>query len=115
MQLAVALASGVLLVGIALLRWGEGCHNEEVPGGAMIKHVYHDRVVLDRSGSLENLIFEETRSIGIESQALRQEPQPTPTPSYNTNNSMQNFNQQQTQQIKDRLSRLRNRLQNDRP
>ena len=90
--------------------------DEEVPGGATIKHVYHDRVVLNRSGRLENLIFEETRSIGIESQARYTPPEPKalarPVPSYSTN-SIENFNQQQTQQIKDRLSRLRSRLQKD--
>lgn len=91
--------------------------NEDVPGGATLKHVYHDRVVLERSGRLENLIFEETRSIGIQSHTFRQEPEPvtSPSPNYNTNNNIQKFNQQQTQQIKDRLSRLRSRLQNNRP
>ena len=31
--------------------------DEEVPGGAILKQVYPDRVVLERSGNLENLIF----------------------------------------------------------
>tara|TARA_R110002072_G_scaffold97528_3_gene214468 strand:- start:1625 stop:2281 length:657 start_codon:yes stop_codon:yes gene_type:complete len=90
--------------------------DEEVPGGATLKRVYHDRVVLERSGRLENLIFEETRPIGIETQARNTPPEPIarPAPGYSTNN-MQNFNQQQTQQIKDRLSRLRSRLQNNGP
>lgn len=91
--------------------------DEDVPGGATIKHVYYDRVVLERAGRLENLIFEETRPIGIVTQAAIQEPEPiaAPTPNFNPNSNIQNFNQQQTQQIKDRLSRLRTRLQNNAP
>ncbi len=88
--------------------------DEEVPGGATLKQVYPDRVVLDRSGRLENLIFEEKRSIGIEmNQAEREQPEvyaPVNVPQYGTPD-LDSFNQQQTQQVKDRLSRLRNRLQ----
>ncbi|MFV1872166.1 MAG: type II secretion system protein N [Oleiphilus sp.] len=96
--------------------------DEAVPGGAILKQVYPDRVVLERSGRLENLIFEEKRPLGIESQARRPDPEPdndaehlNQRPSISSSQNIQQFNQQQTQQIKDRLSRLRNRLQNSGP
>jgi general secretion pathway protein C len=91
--------------------------DEEVPGGAILKQVYPDRVVLERTGRLENLIFEDTRPIGIETQTQTQE-EPivyTPQPSHTVQSNIQDFNQQQTQQIKDRLSKLRSRLQNNGP
>jgi len=88
--------------------------DEEVPGGAILREVYADRVVLERDGRFENLIFEDTRPIGIQQQAQTQ----TDTPIYAPVNitrqpapDLDSFNQQQTEQIKDRLSRLRNRLQ----
>ena len=89
--------------------------DEEVPGGAILKQVYPDRVVLERSGRLENLIFEETRPIGIETQAQAEENQMTfsPQPSHSAQPNIENFNRQQTQQIKDRLSKLRSRLQSN--
>lgn len=96
--------------------------DEEVPGGAILKQVYADRVVLERSGRLENLIFEEKRPLGIEFQTPKEEAKPVYTqPSYgglenySAKPDIQSFNNQQTQQIKDRLSRLRNRLQNSEP
>lgn len=90
---------------------------DEVPGGAILKEVHPDRVVLQRAGRLENLIFEETRPIGIEQQYKPEPvadrpvflPENLPTGAVDRGN----FTQQQTQQIKDRLSRLRNRLQNN--
>jgi len=88
--------------------------SEEVPGGAILREVYADRVVLERSGRLENLIFEETRSIGILQQAAVAPETPVYAPMNLHQQSapdLDSFNQQQTQQIKDRLSRLRNRLQ----
>ncbi len=89
--------------------------DEEVPGGATLKQVFPDRVVLERSGRLENLVFEETRSIGIETQTSVEEETVsyTPQPSHSAQANLENFNKQQTQQIKDRLSKLRNRLQNN--
>lgn len=91
--------------------------DEEVPGGATLKQVYSDRVVLERAGRLENLIFEETRPIGIQSQETDVEAPVvyTPVASHSAQDNLQNFNKQQTQQIKDRLSRLRSRLQSDGP
>jgi general secretion pathway protein C len=91
--------------------------DEEVPGGAILKQVYPDRVVLERSGRLENLVFEETRPIGIQTQSVAREAPPTfiPEPSHSAQSNLRDFNQQQTQQIKDRLSRLRSRLQSNGP
>ncbi len=90
--------------------------DEEVPGGAILKSVYPDRVVLERAGRLENLIFEEKRSIGIETQKQVEEETIAymPSPNHSSSN-LDSFNQQQTQQIKDRLSKLRSRLQNNGP
>lgn len=88
--------------------------DEEVPGGAILREVHPDRVVLERSGRLENLIFEDTRPIGIQQQAQSQADIPTYAPVNIPRQpapDLDSFNQQQTEQIKDRLSRLRNRLQ----
>lgn len=88
--------------------------DEEVPGGAILREVHPDRVVLERSGRLENLIFEETRPIGIQQQAQSLEDVPVYAPVNIPRQpapDLDSFNQQQTEQIKDRLSRLRNRLQ----
>lgn len=88
--------------------------DEEVPGGAILREVHPDRVVLERSGRLENLIFEDTRPIGIQQQAQSQEDVPLYAPVNIPRQpapDLESFNQQQTEQIKDRLSRLRNRLQ----
>ncbi len=91
--------------------------DEEVPGGATLKQVYPDRVVLERSGRLENLIFVETRPIGIQTQIPNIEAPVvyTPEPSHSAQSNLQDFNRQQTQQIKDRLSRLRSRLHSEGP
>ncbi|MFT6029277.1 MAG: general secretion pathway protein C [Oleiphilaceae bacterium] len=89
--------------------------DEELPGGAILKQVYPDRVVLERTGRLENLIFDDTRPIGIESQTKKEPIAYTPQPSHSVQSNMQNFNKQQTQQIKDRLSKLRSRLQSNGP
>ena len=91
--------------------------DEQVPGGATLKQVYADRVVLERSGRLENLIFEETRPIGIQTQMANVDAPVafTPQPSHSASSNLQDFNQQQTQQIKDRLSRLRSRLRSEGP
>jgi len=40
--------------------------DDELPGGAILKEVFSDRVVLERAGRLENLVFVETKGIGIE-------------------------------------------------
>lgn len=91
--------------------------DEALPGGATLKQVFPDRVVLERSGQLENLIFEETRPIGIETQVQDTEESATYIPEsiHSGQPNLENFNKQQTQQIKDRLSRLRSRLQSNNP
>tara|TARA_R110001592_G_scaffold1001_3_gene5916 strand:+ start:195 stop:845 length:651 start_codon:yes stop_codon:yes gene_type:complete len=87
--------------------------DEEVPGGATLKQVYPDRVVLERSGRLENLIFEDTRPLGIVPEAQEETASYTAQPSHSAQPNIENFNRQQTQQIKDRLSKLRSRLQSN--
>tara|TARA_R110001592_G_scaffold198448_1_gene446662 strand:- start:19078 stop:19734 length:657 start_codon:yes stop_codon:yes gene_type:complete len=91
--------------------------DEEVPGGATLKQVYPDRVVLERAGRMENLIFEDTRPIGIETQTQAEEAPIAyiPQASHSVQPNIEDFNKQQTQQIKDRLSKLRSRLQSNGP
>ena len=86
---------------------------DEIPGGASLKHVYPDRVVLERSGRLENLVFVEQRSIGIETYEPPEEVEEeaeqvssTSLPAITSRSS----NPGRTQGIKDRLSKLRKRM-----
>jgi len=104
--------------------------NDELPGGATLKQVLNDRVVVDRSGRLENLLFVESRSIGISNIDLtRHESTMYNSPSLNIPNyqtggmtppgipSTNNIphNQSRTLGIKNRLSKLRKRLLKNRP
>ena len=100
--------------------------NDELPGGAILKDVFADRVVIDRSGRLENLVFIETRPIGIEtfkdhrteqseyneviSRAPGEIPTNRPPPSVN-----KSVNPARSQSIKERLSKLRSRMLKNRP
>jgi len=97
--------------------------NDELPGGATLKDVFSDRVVIERSGRLENLVFIETRPIGIET---HKDDIPE-TNQYNENTSSasgkvpsnrptgQPINPARTQSIKERLSKLRSRMLKNRP
>lgn len=86
--------------------------NDELPGGATLKQVYPDRVVLERSGRLENLVFVEQRPIGFESYEPVDDPEIEETE--NTENNpiitTRAANPGRTQGIKDRLSKLRKRM-----
>ena len=88
--------------------------DDELPGGAILKQVYNDRIVIERAGRLENLVFVEKRPIGIETYEPPEEDSEefentvssssTPPPTTRAGNPGR------TQGIKDRLSKLRKRM-----
>jgi len=95
---------------------------DELPGGAILKQVFKDRVVLERSGKLENLFFVETKGIGIESYThidddesqnnVIQKAKP-PFSQHEKRDSA--LSPQRTLGIKERLSKLRKRILKNRP
>jgi general secretion pathway protein C len=88
--------------------------NDELPGGATLKQVYPDRVVIERSGRLENLVFVESKSIGIQSYIPPEEddldPRDQVTPASLPAATSGKPTTARTQGIKDRLSKLRKRM-----
>jgi general secretion pathway protein C len=87
--------------------------NDALPGGAKLKQVHSDRVVIERSGRLENLVFVEQRSIGIESyihpdDQEKGEAEESNPPEIKPANETSNPGR--TKGIKDRLSKLRKRM-----
>ena len=89
--------------------------NDELPGGATLNQVFADRVIVNRSGRLENLYFLESTSLGIERHLPYEEPeaqqhatQTTQNPKPASNNS--NLTSARSQSIKNRLSKLKKRL-----
>ncbi len=94
--------------------------NDELPGGAILKQVHADRVVVERSGSLENLEFIESRPLGIEKfedyrdkeaeEAAKVVKTERPARSDKTRT-----NPARTQGIKERLSKLRQKMLKNRP
>lgn len=88
---------------------------EELPGNAILKHVYADRVIVERAGRLENLYFPEVISSGI-SAANDNLPDysttPPPVPIRAPQTSPDSTMDARKQSIKDRLSKLRKRIIN---
>ena len=90
--------------------------NDALPGGASLKQVFADRVVVNRSGRLENLYFVETKTSGIERLVTYEEPEETtqaptrPTPNITQNNGGNGLSQARSKSIKDRLRKLKTRL-----
>ncbi|MDX1453006.1 MAG: type II secretion system protein N [Oleiphilaceae bacterium] len=92
---------------------------DELPGNAKLHRVYPDRVVLERSGRLENLYFPESAA---PMQAVQEfdntpanpqmveRPAPTVAPERQPNV----LSEERRQSIKDRLSNLRQRIINSR-
>ncbi len=92
---------------------------DELPGNAKLHKVFADRVVVERSGRLENLFFPESAA---PMQAVQEfdnapantlqntAPPPTNTPVRDPNV----LSEQRRQSIKDRLSNLRQRIINNR-
>lgn len=92
---------------------------DSLPGNAELHKIYPDRVVVKRSGRLENLYFPESsapmqavqtfdNAPANPEQAARPAPRPTPTANPNT------LSEERRQSIKDRLSNLRQRIINNR-
>ena len=95
---------------------------DELPGGAILKQVLADRVILERSGKLENLFFVETKSIGIESYTHIDDDESqnnviqkvkSPFPQHEPRNAP--ISPQRTLGIKERLGKLRKRILKNRP
>ena len=96
--------------------------DDELPGGGILKQVFADRVVLERSGRLENLFFVETKGIGIESYThidddesqnnVIQKVKPS-FPQHEPRSAP--LSPQRTLGIKERLSKLRKRILKNRP
>ncbi|MFT5716102.1 MAG: general secretion pathway protein C [Oleiphilaceae bacterium] len=85
--------------------------NDELPGGATLKQVFSDRVILNRSGRLENLYFVEQKSLGIERFVPYEEPEvKQPRQSTTKINSNRGQNSARSQSIKNRLSKLKKRI-----
>jgi len=89
--------------------------NDKLPGGATLKQVFPDRVVVNRNGRLENLYFTEIASTGIERVSTYEEPEDTvkpvqPHPQATQNNRANGLSSARNQSIKDRLSKLKKRL-----
>jgi len=89
--------------------------NDELPGGATLKQVFPDRVIVNRSGRLENLYFAETKSLGIERFTPYEEPETQQQTTQTLQNPAQarnngNLSSSRSQNIKKRLSKLKKRL-----
>lgn len=88
---------------------------DELPGNATLRTVFANRVVIDRSGKLENLFFPESDdrsgvSLSSNSQPDPRVQQPTTSPAAADNSASQ---QQRREEIRQRLEQLRQRLQNN--
>ena len=92
--------------------------NDELPGGAILREVFADRVVLERSGRLENLLFVEVKGIGIERYHHADDDEDTAdiaaTPKKNgfPQRKPGTDTSQRTMSIKERMSKLRKRIVN---
>jgi general secretion pathway protein C len=85
--------------------------NDELPGGAKLRQVFSDRVILDRSGSLENLYFAEQKSVGIERFVPDEEPELEQARKSSANiSSNREQNSARSQSIRNRLSKLKKRI-----
>jgi len=85
--------------------------NDELPGGATLKQVFPDRVIVNRSGRLENLYFVDNKLLGIERFSPYEEPEAIPpqqsSAQARNDGSLSNA---RSQSIKNRLSKLKKRL-----
>lgn len=90
--------------------------NDELPGGATLKQVFADRVVVERSGQLENLFFVETRANNFQAfvpQELPEDDEYTGMNEPTANSQPVNVSSPGNiinQNVKNRLSKLKKRL-----
>ncbi|MBZ2168180.1 type II secretion system protein N [Marinobacter sp. F4216] len=95
---------------------------DELPGNASLRSVHPNRVIIERSGKLENLFFpEDDNRSGLSvasnnsappSRSSTQNSQPSPTQSTSQPSNNQN-DQQRREEIRRRLEQLRERLRNN--
>lgn len=91
---------------------------DELPGNATLRSVHPNRIIIERSGKLENLFFpEEDDSSGM-SVASNTTPEATPTPVSEPSpspraTSTDSAEQQRRDEIRRRLEQLRERLRNN--
>lgn len=85
---------------------------DQLPGNATLRRVFADRIVILRSGKLENLYFPESYSANTGIQAVSDqnfdEAEVTPSPVRASNKNI--IDDARKQSIKDRLSKLRQRM-----
>lgn len=91
---------------------------DELPGNARLRSVFPNRVIIERSGKLENLYFpEEANRAGMSFTADDQQQQAgtrTSEPSQTTTSpSTPSADQQRREEIRRRLEQLRERLRNN--
>jgi len=86
--------------------------NDKLPGGATLKQVFADRVIVNRSGRLENLYFIESTSLGIERFAPEEEVDTEQQTRQSSQGSVNDktLSSARSQSIKKRLSKLKKRL-----
>lgn len=89
---------------------------EQLPGNATLKRVFADRVVIERSGRLENLNFPEKFSNNNAITAVSQDTdaeQPIVKPAARPAAKPAKMDDARKQTIKNRLNKLRQRIQNN--
>ncbi len=92
---------------------------DTLPGNATLHKIYPERIVVERTGRLENLYFPATSSSGIERLANIPAPDigaPPPNTAVQTRaeTGPSSISEERKQSIKDRLSSLRQRIINSR-
>ena len=92
---------------------------DELPGNAKLRSVHPNRVIIERSGKLENLYFPESEDrSGMSFTADQQEPstpatQQAATPSPSRAPASATSDEQRREEIRRRLEQLRERLRNN--
>ncbi|MBU2955980.1 type II secretion system protein N [Marinobacter sp. F3R08] len=91
---------------------------DELPGNATLRSVHPHRVIIERSGKLENLYFPELKDRSGISFTANQQTEPTPPPQQITPASpskapASTSDEQRREEIRRRLEQLRERLRNN--
>ncbi|WP_449286967.1 type II secretion system protein N [Marinobacter sp. PE14] len=92
---------------------------DELPGNATLRSVHPNRVIIERSGKLENLYFPESEDRSGMSFTADQQEEPAPavqqaaSPSPSRAPASANSDEQRREEIRRRLEQLRERLRNN--
>jgi len=91
---------------------------DELPGNATLRSVFPNRVIIERSGKLENLYFPEEAdrsgmSFTADDQARQTEAADTGSTQTTTSPTTPSADQQRREEIRQRLEQLRERLRNN--